>query len=67
MNENENKMLIVEHRETGKLQDSLSMGSSAKNCELKVYCDFSNPDQARKKIDEAVKQRTYLMEQVNKE
>lgn len=63
---NEQNKLIVEHREVGKYQDSLSIGSSARNCEMKVYCDFNNPEQSKKKVDEAIKLRTYLMEKIIK-
>lgn len=57
---------IVEHihKEACRLTDSLSIGSSAKNCEMKVYFDASNPEEARKRIDEAVKLRNYLISQV---
>lgn len=62
---NEENKLIVEHRETGKYQDSLSIGSSAKNCELKVYFDSGNYDNAVKRIDEAIKLRSYLMGKIS--
>ncbi|MEK6829427.1 MAG: hypothetical protein AABY15_04820 [Nanoarchaeota archaeon] len=60
----ETQKLIVEHRETGKLQDSLTIGSPAKNCEVKVYFDAGNPEEAKKRVDEALKMRGYLMEKV---
>ena len=56
--------MIVRHIEQGKLQDSLTIGSPAKNCEVKVYFDASNPIEAQKRIDEALKLRTYLMTKV---
>ena len=41
MNTTETK-LIVEHRETGKLQDSLEIGSASKGGAIKVYGNFFN-------------------------
>ena len=57
------KTIVVEHRETGKMQDSLEIGTPAKGGAIKVYCDFSHPEEAKKKIDEAVKLRGYLVQQ----
>lgn len=55
---------IVEHREVGKLQDSLSIGTSAKGGEIKVYCDFNNLDDVKKKIDNAIIARSYAQSKV---
>ena len=55
---------VVIHKNEGMLQDSLSMGSSAKNCEIKVYANFSDLEETKKRIDQAVDARAYLMDKV---
>ena len=67
MNE-ENKM-IVEHREVGKLQDSLEIGTPAKGGSIKVYGDFANGEEFKRKVDMAIIVRLYAqskLEEVNK-
>jgi len=53
------KTLIVEHRETGKLQDSLEIGTPAKGGALKVYGDFADSEAFKKKVDNAIVVREY--------
>lgn len=55
----EMKNIIVEHREVGKLQDSLTVGTPAKGGEIKVYSDFSDLDATKRKIDNAIQAREY--------
>lgn len=57
--EQTNNVVIVEHREMMKLQDSLECGTPAKGGAIKVYCDFSNLEDTKLKIDNAIIARTY--------
>ena len=55
----EEKHVIVEHRELGKLQDSLECGSASKGGCVKVYTDFSDVDGTRDKILKAFEARKF--------
>ncbi len=57
--EQEQNKIIVEHREIGKLSDSLEIGTPAKGGAIKVYCDFKNLDETKAKIDNAIQAREY--------
>ncbi len=39
--------------------DSIEIGTPSKHGAIKVYCDFSNPDVCRAKIDNAIEVRNY--------
>jgi len=58
---------IIEHREIGKLQDSLEIGSPSKGGAIKVYVDFKNEEECKRKIDAALMHRAYLKEQFDKQ
>lgn len=62
--EKENNKIIVEHREEGKLQDSLEVGTPAKGGSVKVYGDFKNEEEFREKIDKAIALRKYAQDQI---
>ena len=47
-----------------KLQDSLEIGSSAKGGVIKVYGDFSNPEQFKAKLEQALELRDYANSKV---
>jgi len=49
--------LMVEHRETGKLQDSLEIGSASKGGAIKIYGDFKNKEEFEAKIISAFELR----------
>jgi len=51
--------IVVEHKEVGKLQDSLEIGTPAKGGAIKVYCDFSNVEETKSRIDNAIIAREY--------
>jgi len=61
---NEENKIIVEHREVGKLQDSLEIGTPAKGGSIKVYGNFDNIDEFKKKVDNAVIIRSYTQEKI---
>ena len=42
-----------------KLQDSLEIGSSAKGGVIKVYGDFSNPEQFKAKLEQAIQLKEF--------
>lgn len=52
------------HRTENECKDSLSIGSSAKNCEIKIYCDFSDVEATEQKIIKALAARKSLMDKV---
>ena len=55
---------VVEHREIGKMQDSLEVGTAGKGGSIKVYGDFNDLDAFKKKIDNAVIARSYANEKL---
>ncbi len=57
------KEMIVVHREEGKLQDSIEIGTPAKGGAIKVYCDFSNVEATQEKIKKAFEARKYAQMQ----
>ena len=44
--------------------DSLEVGTPAKGGAIKVYGDFSKPDEFQKKIDDAVRVREYAQAKI---
>ena len=56
MEKTDNK-IVVEHREVGKLQDSIDIGTPAKGGNVKIYGDFNDTTTFEKKIINAVKLR----------
>lgn len=63
--ETEQAKIIVEHREVGKQQDSLEIGTPAKGGAIKVYCDFKNIEETKLKIDNAIAARNYAQQQLD--
>ena len=47
-----------------KLQDSLEIGSSTKGGVIKVYGDFSNPEQFKLKLEQALQLKAYANSQL---
>ena len=56
--------LIVEHKEAEKLQDSIEIGTAGKGGAIKVYGDFSKPEEFKAKIDNAIKLRIYAQQNI---
>lgn len=59
--------IIVEHREAAKNQDSLELGTPAKGGAIKVYCDFSNLEETKAKVDNAILARSYAQSKLGGE
>lgn len=59
--------IIVEHREANKMTDSLEIGTPAKGGAIKIYCDFSDIETTRNKIDNAVIARSYAQSKLSVE
>ena len=47
------------HRTTTENPDSITIGSATKGAQLKIYGDFSKPEEFKKKIDAAKEVRDY--------
>ena len=62
-----NEKIIVEHREVGKLQDSLEIGTPAKGGAIKIYTSFDDKEKTEKKILNAVAARKFAQEQLDKQ
>jgi len=59
----EETKMIVEHRETGKLQDSLEIGTPAKGGAIKIYTDFNDVKATQEKILKAFEARKFAQMQ----
>ena len=52
------------HTDSGKLQDSLSIGTPAKGGEIKVYTDFKDVEGTRDKILKAIEARKFANDHI---
>ena len=49
----------IEHESTNKTPDSLEIGTPGKGGVIKIYGDFSNPEQFKLKLEQAIQLKAY--------
>lgn len=49
----------IEHESTNKSPDSLEIGTPGKGGVIKIYGDFSNPEQFKAKLEQAIQLKAY--------
>lgn len=49
----------IEHESTNKSPDSLEIGTPGKGGVIKIYGDFSNPEQFKLKLEQAIQLKAY--------
>ena len=54
----------VDHESTNKSPDSLEIGTPGRGGVIKVYGDFSNPEQFKAKLEQALELRDYANSKV---
>ena len=54
----------IEHESTNKTPDSLEIGTPGKGGVIKIYGDFSNPEQFKLKLEQALALRDYANSKV---
>lgn len=54
----------IDHESTNKSPDSLEIGTPGRGGVIKVYGDFSNPEQFKAKIEQALELRDYANSKV---
>lgn len=54
----------IDHESTNKSPDSLEIGTPGRGGVIKVYGDFSNPEQFKAKLEQALELRDYANSKV---
>jgi hypothetical protein len=57
--------VIVEHKEIGKYQDSLDIGSATKGGNIKVYVNANDLTEAKVRFDNMLALKSYANQKVN--
>ena len=55
------------HKHINENPDSITRGTPSKGAEIKVYGDYSKPEEFKSKIDNAIEVRKYLNDKLGNE